>query len=114
VYCFAFDNRWLLPELAGQHFMPDVCFSILPSSGGVIIIERDKTGYTPVASCVEPHERREGVDNLNLGLGVTRGQEEAMLAGSLFGWDTPAAKPWKYDKDGNPRPVSLKKDTPER
>jgi hypothetical protein len=46
---------------------------------------------------------------------VTRAQEEAMLCGSLFGWDTPAAKPWNYDMDGNPRQLSpRKKDEPER
>jgi hypothetical protein len=26
-----------------------------------------------------------------------------MLAGSLFGVNTPGAKPWRYDMDGKPR-----------
>ncbi len=29
IYCYTYDNRWLLPELAGQHKMPSYCFSIL-------------------------------------------------------------------------------------
>jgi hypothetical protein len=47
-------------------------------------------------------------------LGVTRAQEEAMLAGSIYGWDTPAAKPWNYDQYGKPRIRPKEKDGPER
>jgi hypothetical protein len=36
-----------------------------------------------------------------------------MLAGALLGWDTPAAKPWKYEPDGTPRQPP-KKEVPER
>jgi hypothetical protein len=43
-------------------------------------------------------------DTANQVNGITRAQEEAMLAGSMFGWDTPAAKPWNYDQNGKPRP----------
>ncbi|MDR0324780.1 MAG: hypothetical protein LBI19_01625 [Oscillospiraceae bacterium] len=113
-YVFAYDNRYLLPELAGQHKLPDKCFSLKPSTGEVIMIDFGAMGYTPFASDVAAHERREEIDNLNAGLGVTRAQEEAMLAGSLFGFNTPGAKPWNYDQDGNPRLSAPKKDRPER
>ena len=109
VYCFTFDNRWLLPELAGQHSLPDICYSTLPTSGELILIKPNETGYYPSdMSTPDPAANRKIADVKNNKLGVTRAQEEAMLAGSMFGWDTPAAKPWRYDLDGSPRPYSHK------
>jgi hypothetical protein len=115
VYCFAFDNNYLLPELAGNHELPRYCFSILPSSGEMIRIEFGEKGYHRCNSAgMTPNTIRAKVNSENELRHVTRGQEEAMLAGSLFGWGTPAARPWKYDKDGNPRPAPPRKDAPER
>ncbi len=34
LYIFCFDNRYLLPELAGQHELPEFCYSTLPDTGG--------------------------------------------------------------------------------
>ena len=36
----------------------------------------------------------------NAAHGVTAGQAEAMLTGSMFGWHTPGANPDNYNEDG--------------
>jgi hypothetical protein len=103
LYIFCFDNRYLLPELAGQHELPKQCFSVLPSSGGLILISRDEPGYISLhADGAAIKYARTTADEANKILGVTRAQEEAMLAGSMMGWNTPAAKPWNYEIDGTP------------
>ena len=39
-------------------------------------------------------------DKFNEKLGVTKAQEQAMLAGSMIRWDSIAAKPKSYDENG--------------
>jgi hypothetical protein len=116
-YCMAYDNRYLLPELAGKHELPSSCYSVLPSSGELVILDIGESGYT-ISSGSQPERNvnRTKADYKNWSLGVTRAQEEAMLAGSLFGWDTPAAKPWNYEQDGSPRQQAQppKRDNKER
>jgi len=114
VNIFAYDNRYLLPELAGKHTLPEICHSVLPSSGALILIVRGQNGY---CECGNSHKNRGAnrihADAANKVNGVTRAQEEAMLAGSLSGWNAPAAKPWRYEQDGTPRKPPIK-DEPER
>ena len=116
IYCFAYDNRWLLPELAGKHDLPEFCYSTLPDTGAVIIIKSGESGYYPCDYTVNDRQKnRRTTDLINERLEVTKGQEEAMAFGSMFGWDNPTAKPWNYDKDGNLRlPRQPKKDEHER
>ena len=115
IYCFAYDNRWLLPELAGKHALPNLCYSILPSTGEVIMIKPVNKGYFPAdLSTADPAVNRVIANTKNELLGVTRGQEEACLAGSMFGWSTPASNPWRYDQDGKPRHQPPKRNEPER
>jgi len=114
-YVFAYDNRYLVPELAGKHELPRKCFSMLPSTGERILIYRDHSGYEAFSNAgLSREEMRREVNRDNLRWGVTRAQEEAMLAGSMFGYDKPAAKPWNYDIDGKPRPSQRSKKDPER
>ena len=115
IYCFTYDNRFLFPELAGKHDLPDCCFTLLPSSGELIEITAGKSGYVrSEASKRDPEANRLFADTSNKIFGITRAQEEAMLAGSLFGWATPAAKPWNYDQNGKPLPMQQKKNEPVR
>ena len=83
--------------------LPEKCFSVLPSTGALIIIERDKQSYevSPVAH-FRGQTPQQSADVLNGNMGVTKAQEAAMLAGSMFGWDTPAADPKNYDRQGRP------------
>jgi hypothetical protein len=83
--------------------LPDRCFSTLPSSGELIIIEKNKKGYGQCGFSTPSSEQNKMLaDKLNARNGVTRQQEAAMLGGSLFGWATPAAKTSSYDVRGNP------------
>jgi hypothetical protein len=115
IYVRAFDNRWLLPELAGEHDLPDFCYSTTPHSGELIIIKRGERGYYSCEySTPDKKYNLEYAKDCNIRLGVTKRQEEAMISGSMLGFDTPAAKPWNYDLNGQPRPLSKTKNEPER
>ncbi len=81
--------------------LPERCFSVLQSTGEVIAIERGKRGYLVTDNECVPSLARKAADLLNQKLGVTKAQEAAMSAGSMFGWDTPSADPRNYDAEGN-------------
>ncbi len=67
-----------------------VCAAVHPTTGEPIIITRGESGYRPLASeC----DAATAVRLFNEPLGITPEQVEAMLAGSMFGWDCPAANP---------------------
>lgn len=81
--------------------LPEVCFSILPSTGDVIIIKHGKSGYYRCEYSTEDKAfNREFANDRNANLGVSKAQVEAMLAGSMYGWDVPAADPKSYDVNG--------------
>ena len=77
--------------------LPETCFSILPSSGQLIIIRCGERGYYPSEwDTGKREENREIASSHNARRGITDIQEAAMLAGSMFGWDTPGANPQWY------------------
>lgn len=84
--------------------LPAQCFSVLPSSGELILLTRGEQGYTTCYdfSSADSQQNREFADDRNVKNGVTKAQEAAMLAGSMFGWQTPAANPKNYDENGQP------------
>ena len=81
--------------------LPEVCYSILPGTGDVIIIKHGESGYYRCEYSTEDKAfNREFANDRNANLGVSKAQVEAMLAGSMYGWDVPAADPKSYDVNG--------------
>lgn len=78
-----------LPELA---FVQNPSDS--PGAAPVIGIKRGEPGYYPIFT-------QRTADELNQMNHVSPAQREAMYAGSMFGWDVPAANPDLYDAEGN-------------
>ena len=95
-YCFCFDKHKLMNKLAADRGLPTFCYGYLPTEGKLIRIDFAESGYTPVRE----DESNKTAKELNEKMGVTPAQAEAMLAGSMFGWNVPAANPKNYDKDG--------------
>ena len=83
--------------------LPERCYSVLSGSDEIIIIKRGEKGYFKTDIPVtDKDEARSIVNEYNTKLGVSRSQEEAMKAGSMFGFQVPAADPRNYDADGKP------------
>ena len=80
-------------KLPFRNDLPETCFSVLPSSGQLIIIRCGERGYYPSEWDTG---NREIASNHNVRCGITDIQEAAMMAGSMFGWNTPGANPQWY------------------
>lgn len=80
--------------------LPDKCFSVDPSVSRIVVIEKGYPGCMTARIKAVEQDPRAGADRLNESMGVTRAQEAAMIAGSIYGWCKPAADPKNYDADG--------------
>ena len=81
--------------------LPEKCFSVSEYSNELIEITKGYSGYSHAEKELGSLTPREAAERLNQELGVTKEQEQAMVAGSMFGWATPAADPANYDRNGN-------------
>ncbi len=73
---------------------PKVAAARHPTTGEPILVSAYEKGYAP-APLINP-------ERFNHLRGITAGMAEAMLAGSMFGWDCPGADPTHYTSDGQP------------
>lgn len=88
--------------------LPETCLTIMPGTDEVIQIFRGEEGYhKTLVSADSPENLRAYVDGYNRENGVTKAQESAMLAGSMFGWGTRGADPRRYDAQGKPEPTKM-------
>ncbi len=109
-----FNNLWDIREYAEwlesigskiipmRSSLPDKCYSICPTGDEIIIVVKGEFRYYHSDYCHDRETARVVVEKCNGKIGVTKAQESAMLAGVLFGWDTPAADPKNYDEKGAP------------
>lgn len=69
--------------------LPQVCYARLLSDGHPILLKRGVVGYWLTNPGVSPEDANER-------MGVNVAQEEAMIVGSLCGFDVPGADPLNY------------------
>ena len=81
--------------------LPAFCMSTLPSDGTLIVIKHKERRYkVSDISAQDSDENKYLAKYINELMEVTPAQEAAMVAGSMFGWNVPAANPKNYDDDG--------------
>ena len=81
--------------------LPEQCYVFVQTENCVGIVKKGESGfYRTDIQGGKPSETNALVNEMNQKLGLSKGQAEAMKAGSMFGWDTPAADPKNYDDKG--------------
>ncbi len=78
--------------------LPRLCYAEHPVTEETIKLVRNVEGYFPL----EEHLKDKTTGELNAEIGITDVRIiEAMMAGSMFGWDSPDADPNNYDENLN-------------
>lgn len=96
-----------LQEQTNLKKLPEWCFAMHPKKHIIIRIDRGESGFSltiaedmPYISTKDYKNVYEFIDHLNENIGVTPGQRQAMIFGSMFGWHLPMADPDVYDERG--------------
>lgn len=79
-------KRDLLEVLAD---LPELCYSRQMTDGRPVILKRGVVGYWPAKPGTQPEDMNERMD-------VNVAQEQAMVCGSMCGFDVPGADPLNY------------------
>ena len=95
-YVHCYDKEMLMNKLAENRGLPRYCYGYLPTEKEEIRIDFATSGYTPYRKMASGRSAKE----MNREIGVTSAQAEAMKAGSMFGWNCPAADPKSYNEQG--------------
>lgn len=77
-----------MPKTTFDPALPHVCGARLPSDNSPILLRRGMAGFYVWPSTWQ-HMTPE---KFNLDNGITDAQREAMVTGSMFGWDKPGAQ----------------------
>ena len=90
------------PENGGEMMnprLPPICAAAHPETKKLIFIKAGFMGYWPgeKAGIVDAYM---APDKWNRAHGISKAEAEAMLIGSMFGWDVPGADPENYDAEG--------------
>lgn len=82
--------------------LPWSCYGTHPTDGTLILMKRGSSGYWEAEGyAMGACDTWSAVaDLLNASRGVSKAQRAAMEAGSMFGFDTAAADPSRYDEAG--------------
>ncbi len=86
---------------------PKCCYSVIPSSGQFIRIDRHESNFT-IMKKYDKHvfgeEAKALANELNKAAGISHAVRNAMEHGSMFGWDTLGADP---ESEWNKESVAL-------
>ena len=77
--------------------LPEMCYILNPSNGALVVVKNGELGYFECDLSTEDKGANHTLmRELNKRLGITPSQLAAMAAGTLFGWNVPAANPEIY------------------
>ena len=79
--------------------LPELCFTVIKSTGELACIKRGETGYYRSDwNLPDRAQNEELAAEQNERLGVTEAQRRAMEVGSMCGWNVPGADPKRYEE----------------
>lgn len=87
------------PELTNG--LPELCFTTTPGTGSLVYIKQGVAGCFPAEGGTDdPVKNRQLADYFNRKRGISKAQEDAMMAGSMYGWDCIASDPKNNETPG--------------